>query len=174
MEDPRVDQAVDSDQEEEQRDQKEAAHEIIYEIDNWAAALTDKAKVIVCGSGTPQALIKIVMDTDLNDLGCIKVKTIKTGKTEEVATFHQAKGIVFIFTKSHLGGAHCGDIVDHIFETISAKNCMVVGLNTIYKTNYSTPEGLFTIDSEKPYPIKYVKTSHPDSDLDSFLAKNNG
>ena len=52
MEDPRVKtttpDGVDSDQEEEAREQKDSAFEITYEIDSLAASLTDGGKVIVC------------------------------------------------------------------------------------------------------------------------------
>ena len=96
---------------------------------------------------------------------------LKDSKKEEAAIIYEAKGTVFFYLKA-LSGSHCGQIIEKIYPLISQKNCMVIGLSTIYKTNYSTPEGLLTIDSEKPYPIKYIKTSHQNAEIDGLLAAN--
>merc|ERR1712227_447373 len=137
MEEPRAasgtEEGVDSDREEDAREQKESAFEITYDVDSLAGALTDGGKVVVCNAGTPQALVKIIMDSDLSQIGTIKVTNLKDGKTEEAATLHSAKGIVFFFVTSHLGSNHCGQIVDKIYASIAQKNCTIVGLNTIYK-----------------------------------------
>lgn len=78
MEEPRAaSNEVDSDVEEEARDQKDSAFEITYEIDQLASSLADGGKVVLCDQGIPQALVRIVYGDDLASVGKIKVTTTK-------------------------------------------------------------------------------------------------
>ena len=52
------------------------------------------------------------------------------------------------------------------------KNCSVISLTTIYKTTYQTPDGIIEIDASKPYPMKYIKTSHTDDKINGMLSSN--
>lgn len=171
MEEPRAaTNQPDSDEEEETRDQKDSEFKIEYEIDQLAGALADGGKLVLCDQGTAQALIRIVFGDDLTSIGKIKVTNNKDGKTEDALEIFSGKGIVFFFLKK-VGSNHCGQIVDMINSTVK-KNYTVVGLSTTYKTNFMNPEGLFVIDSEKPLPMKFIKTSDKNAELEGFLSAN--
>ena len=57
-----------------------------------------------------------------------------------------------------------------LWPILCAKNCLVVGLSAVYKRNYGTSDGTIEIDSEKPLPLKYIKSSHQDAGLEKFLS----
>ena len=108
MEEPRAaSNEVDSDVEEETRDQQDSAFEITYEIDQLASSLADGGKLVLCDSGTPQALIRIVYGDDWASIGKIKVTATKDQKTEDAVEIHACKGVVFLFVKS-VDSKHCG------------------------------------------------------------------
>lgn len=57
-----------------------------------------------------------------------------------------------------------------LWPLFNAKKCsLVVGLQTVYKTNYSTSEGSLDVDAELALPIRYAKTSAPSPLIDGFL-----
>lgn len=71
-----------------------------------------------------------------------------------------------------VSGAHCADILEKLWPVFSAKNAKIVGLSSVYKTNYQTAEGSIMIDGEEPLPIRYIKSNHADATIDQFLAGN--
>ena len=160
----------DSDAEEEIKEHKEGQFQLTFHLDKFAGALTDGGKVVVCDPGTAQALVKIVFDTELSEVG--KVEVTAEGKTEDALTIHAAKGVVFVFVLPSMSASHCSQAIDTIYPSIAQKNCLIVGLHTVYKTAYATSDGHMAIDSEKPYPIKFTKTSHADPALEAFLASS--
>jgi hypothetical protein len=57
-----------------------------------------------------------------------------------------------------------------LWPLFNAKKCsLVVGLQTVYKTNYSTSEGSLDVDAELVLPIRYARTSAPSPLLAGFL-----
>ena len=40
------------------------------------------------------------------------------------------------------------------------KKNLIVGLGSLYKTNYSTSDGHIQLEPEQVLPLKYIKTSH--------------
>jgi hypothetical protein len=172
MEEPRAPadgaEQADSEAEEEIRDHKESQFQLTFHLDKLACALTDGGKVVICERGTAQALVKVLFDTDLSEVG--KVEVTAEGKTEDALTIHAAKGIVFVFVRPSMSADHCSQAIDTMYPLIAQKNCLVVGLHTVYKTAYATSDGHMALDAEKPYPIKFTKTSHADPALEAFLA----
>merc|ERR1711935_203655 len=112
---------ADSEAEEEMRDHKESQFQLTFHLDKLAGALTDGGKVVVCDPGTAQALVKIVFDTDLSEVG--KVEVTAEGKTEDALTIHAAKGVVFVFVLPSMSASHCSQAIDAIYPLIAQKNC---------------------------------------------------
>lgn len=125
---------------------------------------------MVCAVGTPQALFKIILDSDLTEVGKIEVTEKKEDKTETVATLWQSKGVALLFLTASIKSNYCTRIVDKFYGPASQKNCIVVSLATIYKTTYQTPDGLMQIDDSKPYPMRYIKTTHSSDKIDALLS----
>jgi hypothetical protein len=92
-------------------------------------------------------------------------------KEKEVLQIYVDWNMVILFNDG-VSGSHCAEILEKLWPVLSAKNCKIVGLSSVYKTNYGTSEGSLMIDADEPLPIKYVKSSHQDAGFESFLAAN--
>ena len=169
---PDGEKVVDSDEEEQQRDQKDNEWSIKYSFDDatLAGALPQDGSLVVCTLGAPQALFKIILDADLTEVGKIEVTEKKEDKTETVATLWKSNGVALLFLTSSIKSNYCVRIVDKFFGPAAQKNCVVVSMATIYKTTYQTPEGLMQIDDSKPYPMRFIKTSHKSDKIDGLLS----
>lgn len=128
--------------------------------------------MVLCGEGTPQALFKIILDSDLSEAGKIEATDNKEEKTETIATLWHGKGVALLFLTSGIKANYCSEIIDNLFPAVTQKNCSIVSLVTIYKTTYQTPDGLMQIDSDKPYPFKYIKTSHANDKINTLISSN--
>jgi hypothetical protein len=73
---------------------------------------------------------------------------------------------------SGVSGEHCAEILEKMWPVFSAKNCKIVALSSVYKTNYNTSEGSIMIDSDEPLPLKYTKSNFADAATDAFLKAN--
>ena len=61
---PDGEKLVDSDEEQQDRDQKDAEFTIKFGFDDakLASTLTDGGSLVICGEGAPQAIFKIILD----------------------------------------------------------------------------------------------------------------
>ena len=134
----------------------------------------DGSFVLVCNGGCAKALTRIIFDDNLESIGSVKVTPNKdendksTPKEEDVLSIYQNQGVV-ILHNSGVSGDHCGQILEKLWPVFTAKNCKVIGLSSVYKTNYSTSEGSMMINSDEPYPLKFTKSNHADPAIEGFL-----
>ena len=169
------DEQVDSDLEEDTLDAKKSGHTMVIEFDD--AKVPDGSFVLLCNGGCAKSLTRIIFDDNLESIGSVKVtpkkdeKDLSAPKEEEVLLIYLNQGVV-ILHNSGVTGQHCGEILDKLWPVFFAKNCKIVGMSSVYKTNYSTSEGSIMIDSDEPLPLKYTKSNHADAAIDGFLAAN--
>lgn len=164
---------VDSDEEEIERAQKENEFELEFTFNEakLAAVLPEGGSLVVCGGGAPKALFKIILDPDLSEVGKIEATEVKEDKTSTVATLWEGKGVAILFLDD-VKGNYCSAIIDKIYGAVMQKNCSIVSLQSIYKTTYQTAEGLLEIDASKPYPMKYIKSSHTDAKINGMITSH--
>ena len=166
---------VDSDLEEDTLDAKDSGYTMAVDFDG--AKVPDGSFVLLCNGGCAKALTRIIFDDKLESIGSVKV-TQKKGendkkepKEEEVLFIYLNQGVV-IMHNAGVSGEHCSEILEKLWPVFSAKNCKIVGISSVYKTNYNTSEGSIMIDSDEPLPLKYTKSNHSDAATDGFLKAN--
>ena len=85
---------VDSDLEEDQKDFEENQFELTIEIDE--AKVPSGAKVLVYGAKQVQALVRIVFDDDLEQIGKVMSKTGKEGKEKEALKIYAKQNLLIL------------------------------------------------------------------------------
>ena len=65
---------------------------------------------------------------------------------------------------------YIGRMMDQLWPKLQSKKCIYIGLQTVYKTNYSTFEGHFSIENECQLPFRYMRSANS-AVFNDFLAK---
>ena len=66
---------------------------------------------------------------------------------------------------------HCTPILDKLWPILQAKKCIIVGLNQVYKNNYTTSAGgHIELDLDQPLPLRYIKSNCKNDRIDNFLS----
>ena len=139
------------------------------------------ARVVVAGPGCPQALLRILFDDNLQDLATASAKSVDKSKTEkkdkepeakEVLKVQSAGDLIIISPQEAMSSKHVGQLIASLQGGLVKPT--VIGLSTVYKTNYTTSEGHMILPHDQDYtklPIRYVKSSHANGIIDNFVAQ---
>uniref|UniRef100_A0A7S3N2N3 Uncharacterized protein n=1 Tax=Strombidium inclinatum TaxID=197538 RepID=A0A7S3N2N3_9SPIT len=171
MEDSRVPRPEDSEEEEEKKEEKENSFEIDYAFDE-AALPSGASRVVISATGVSEALLRITLD--LKEIGSIKVT--EKEETKEVLKVAVCQNLLILQLTSDMKSGYCNQIMNKMWALLEAKSSLnlVVGIRSVYKTNYSTFQGSMQLDAGQTLPIKYIQTraakAHPE--LKAFLQKH--
>ena len=98
MEDKEIVDGEDSEEQQELKDYKEHQTDLTFEVDE--SKIPAGGKIVICNTDTPQALMKIVLDEDLEDIGKVTAKfpneKIVRNQVKDVLTFHVSKGMLIL------------------------------------------------------------------------------
>jgi len=114
-------------------------------IDFEADKVPNGAKVVLCSGGCSKALARIMFDDNLESIGSVKVTAKEQPnepkpKEKEVLEIKLNSGVVILMNES-VSGEQCHQILEKLWPVFSQKDCKIVCLSSVYKTNYSTHEG---------------------------------
>lgn len=164
MEDESIAEVVDSDKEEEEKEFEKNQFELEFELDE--SKVSQGSKVVVYSAKCAQALIRILHNDDLTQIGKVTAK-VKDEKNKECLKIFSAGNLV-VLQDEGVSGGYCGQILAKLWPVFTAKGCLVVGLSSVYKRNYGTEDGSIEIDSEQILPLKFIRSSHANPALDKF------
>ena len=105
-------------------------------------------------------MARIVYEANWSEIG--KVEATYQEKTKTSLTLYKVGGenVIVIIVEDSMQSLFCGSIMSKLWPPLKAKNCTYIGLSTVYKTNFSTFDGSYTIDSDLALPFRYFKSSH--------------
>ena len=124
-------------------------------------------KVVVCNSGAPQALFRILFDDSLEDVASVEVLTEETKKTDTVLEVKRAGDLLLLFNKG-VEAKMIGELMAGLGPKLG--DATVIALAAIYKTTYGTSQGHFSIEDGQPLPLRITKSSFSNPIVDG-LAK---
>lgn len=132
----------------------------------------DNTRVVVVNRGAPQSLMKILLQSTWVEAG--KIETTYHEKTQDSLTFYSVKAhnLMLIFIEGTMESQFCGQIISKLWPVLSAKKCSYIGLQTVYKTNYSTFDGHFSVDADRALPIRFSRSSNSSALVEVLMSQN--
>ena len=127
---------------------------------------TENQKVVIANSTVSKALLRILNDDKLEEIASAEVSTEESKKPNTVLKIYKAGDLVILFPQDGLSSKHIGQIIKNLGTRLSKP--LVIGLSTVYKTQYGTAEGSISIDEGEPLPLRYTRSSHANAQIDSF------
>ena len=100
------------------------------------AQIPDNAKIVFCNPGSVQALIKIIYDGKLTEIGKVEVGSEEKKEEKEIITlFTTPDSCVFIFIKEGVESKLCAQIMRE-FAPLYAKKSLLIAIGEVYKTKF--------------------------------------
>lgn len=81
--------------------------------------------------------MRIIFNDDLKSIGNVQANEESFKEPKDVITLHSIQNFVFIFT-DNVKSQYIGQMMNKLWPVFTSKNCTIVGLSEVYKTNYTT------------------------------------
>jgi hypothetical protein len=170
--DPFVDDEVlDSEDEQDRKDELESAFTVAFKVDAIPGPVSS---VLVVPAGNGQSLTRIVLETGSEatpEIGKVEITQADKPPKDVLKVYYNAAKKLLVLHPEGIKGGQSTTVIEQLFALLPDPQPRILIIDSVYKTNYTSPDGFMSIE-EGNYPLFTYKTTHVDAQLRAFIAKH--